>query len=141
MTKMTELRHGRCKCGDVTFEVVGPTVMVEFCHCRSCRHAVGAPLMAWAAFSTDGFAVLAGEPVVYESSPGVRRGFCGRCGSSLTLTDERFDGEIYVALAVFDDADAPEPDFHIWRSERLAWLETADSLPRYRRFMGDGELE
>ena len=115
--------------------------MVEYCHCRSCRHSVGAPLMAWAAFKRGEFSFLSGEPTEYEPSSGVRRTFCGRCGTSLTLADDRFADEIYVALASFDDAESPVPEFHIWRSQRLSWLETTDDLPRYARFMGDGVLE
>jgi len=30
------------------------------------------------------------------------------------------------------------PEIHIWMSDRLAWFETADELPRYRRFRADG---
>ncbi len=97
--------------------------------------------MAWVAFKRGEFSILSGEPTVHEPAPGVRRTFCGRCGTSLTLADERFAGEIYVALASFDDAESPVPEFHIWRSQRLPWLETTDDLPRYARFRGDGVLE
>lgn len=134
-------KTGSCRCGDATFEVSDDPVLVEYCHCRSCRHSAGAPVMAWAGFSRGAFALLSGEPIVHESSGGVLRSFCGTCGTSLTLADDRFSGEIYVALAAFDDADAPVPDVHIWRSERLPWLETTDRLRRYLRFMSDGEQE
>ena len=76
-----------------------------------------------------------------DASPGVTRGFCGDCGTPLTLADARFPGEVYIAAASLDDPEALPPEFHIWRSERLSWLETADALPRYRRFKVQGELE
>ena len=141
MPENTIPKAGGCRCGDVQFEASGQPVMVEYCHCRSCRHSVGAPLMAWAAFKRGEFSFLSGEPTEYESSSGVRRTFCGRCGTSLTLAEDRFADEIYVALASFDDAESPSPEFHIWCSQRLSWLETTDDLPRYARFMGDGVLE
>lgn len=97
--------------------------------------------MAWAGFRRDSFALLEGEPTSYESSSGVIRTFCGRCGASLTLVDERFPEEIYLSTASFDDAEAPIPEFHIWRSEHLSWLETTDDLPRYVRFKSDGIQE
>ena len=97
--------------------------------------------MAWAGFKPDEFSILSGSLTVHESLPGVRRSFCGRCGTSLTLTDERFPGEVYVALASFEDAESPPPEIHIWRSQRLSWLETTDDLPRYAQFKGDGVLE
>lgn len=97
--------------------------------------------MAWAAFEHGNFSLICGEPTMYEPSPGVRRTFCGRCGTSLTLADERFADEVYVALASFDDTEAPSPEIHIWRSQRLSWLETTDDLPRYVQFKSDGILE
>ncbi len=141
MQENTERKQGGCRCGSITFETSGQPVLVEYCHCRSCRHSAGAPMMAWAGFKLDGFSFLSGEPTVHEPSPGVRRSFCGRCGTSLTLTDARFAEEVYVALAAFDDTDAPSPDIHIWRSERLPWLETTDELPRYVQFKNDEILE
>lgn len=132
---------GSCRCGNARFQVTGPALLVEYCHCRSCRHTTGAPLMAWAGFARDRFSLIGGEPTSYQSSPGVIRTFCGRCGSSLTLADERFPEEIYLAIAAFDDAEAPIPEIHIWRSERLSWLETTDDLPRYVQFKSDGIRE
>ncbi len=140
MSKTDDSITGRCHCGEVRFNVTGDPVLTEFCHCPSCRRAAGAPLMAWAAYGRADFEVTAGEPVAHASSPGVTRTFCGRCGSSLTLTDERI-AEIYVAIAAFDDPEAVTPDIHIWRSHRLSWVETADDLPRYLRFKFQGELE
>lgn len=131
---------GHCICGAIRFCVTGDPVLTEFCHCQSCRRASGAPLMAWAAYDRAVFEVIEGEPVDYASSPGLTRTFCGRCGTSLTLTDERI-AEIYVAIAAFDDPEAVTPDIHIWRSHRLSWVETADDLPRYLRFKFQGELE
>ena len=131
---------GHCQCGAIRFRVSGEPVLTEFCHCPSCRRASGAPLMAWAAYDRAGFVLTEGKPVDYASSPGVTRTFCGRCGTSLTLADERFP-EIYVAIASFDEPEAIMPEFHIWRAHRLSWVETSDDLPRYLRFKHQGELE
>ena len=129
---------GGCFCAAVRYEATGQSILVEFCHCRSCRHAAGAPLMAWAAFRRGEFALTAGNSTSYESSPGVVRSFCGRCGTSLTLTDDRFPEEIYVSVASLDNVELLSPEFHIWRSQRISWLETSDVLPRYLRFRADG---
>ena len=82
--------------------------------------------------------MTAGEPTGFASSQGLMRTFCGRCGTSLTLADDRFPGEIYVSVASFDDVEKFSPEFHIWRSHRISWLETSDGLPRYVQFRADG---
>ena len=97
--------------------------------------------MAWAGFGRNDVEFVQGSPTTYQSSARVKRTFCGRCGTPLTLTDEYFADEIYVALATFEDTDAPVPEFHIWRSEKLPWVETTDDLPRYTRFKSDGITE
>ena len=134
-------KQGRCQCGDIQIEVSGSPVLVEYCHCRSCRHSAGAPLMAWAGYDRSDVSITGGSPTNYQSSATVVRTFCGRCGTSLTLADERFPDEVYISLASFDDTEAPPPEFHIWRGERLSWLETADELPRYVQFKSDGLRE
>ena len=132
---------GGCCCGDVRYEAKGPSVLIELCHCLTCRRAVGAPLMAWVAFPRSEFAIVSGSCTAYESSPGLSRTFCGRCGTSLTLADERFPDEIYVSVASLDDPERMPPEFHIWRSHRVSWLETSDALPRYVQFRADGIVE
>jgi hypothetical protein len=97
--------------------------------------------MAWAAFAGDGFEFTSASPGQYKSSDTVVRTFCDACGASLTLADERFDAEVYVAITSLDDPESTAPDFHIWRSHRLSWLETADDLPRYMQFRADGIKE
>jgi hypothetical protein len=124
---------GGCFCGALRFEVSAAPVLVEFCHCETCRKATGAPMMAWAGVPCDGFEWTEGEPAGFASSAGVTRSFCGRCGTSLTHFSERFDTEIYVSLAALDDPEALPPEVHIWTSDSLTWCKAADSLPRYKR--------
>ena len=137
MTEGTGARTGGCLCGAVRFEATGAPVLTEFCHCNTCRRAIGAPLAAFAGFPVERFRLTGGEPVGFASSPGVTRTFCGRCGTSLTHFAERFPDDIYVAIAAFDNPETLGPELHIWTSDRLSWLETADDLPRYRRFRSD----
>jgi hypothetical protein len=82
-----------------------------------------------------------GDPTDYQSSKTVIRSFCGKCGTSLTLADRRFPEEIYLSAASFDQPEMLPPQFHIWRSHRLSWLETSDTLPRYAQFRADGIIE
>jgi hypothetical protein len=53
-----------------------------------------------------------GTPKVYESSHGVRRSFCGDCGTPLLYEDERLPGEVYVMVGAFDDPEPFEPEVH-----------------------------
>ena len=137
----TRIATGGCMCGSIRFQMTGTPHLVEYCHCHSCRKAVGAPLMAWAGIAVGQFIITRGDPARFSSSPGVDRTFCTQCGTSLTIFSEEFPEEIYVAVSALDEPDSTQPEIHIWRAHRLPWLETADDLPRYVRFKSDGELE
>ena len=77
-------RHGGCLCGAVRFRAVGPFRDACFCHCESCRRAAGATPVAWGTVDRSDFHVEHGELTIAETSEDVERGFCSRCGSSIT---------------------------------------------------------
>jgi hypothetical protein len=67
-------------------------------------------------------AFFQGEPTYYVSSPGVRRGFCSRCGSTLSYEGERWPGEIHLHIGAFDDPSLLAPTGQAFADERLPWL-------------------
>src|SRR5262245_27881269 len=92
---MAEVVHtGRCLCGAVRFEARGPAKWTAYCHCNSCRKHTGAPVSAFAGFERSDV-TFTGEPAFFVSSPGVKRGFCSVCGSTLTYEGDRWPTEIH----------------------------------------------
>jgi hypothetical protein len=129
---MTDLqREGGCFCGSVRYVTSGDALTLCVCHCESCRWAVGSPMVAWGTFPTAHFKVTRGEVTAYASSPGVTRGHCADCGTSLTYQHEERPDEIDVTLASFDDAAALVPTAHIWVQDKLPWIQLADGLPQH----------
>ena len=97
--------------------------------------------MAWAGVERDAVFVEGGTLRRFESSPTVERTFCGRCGTSLTIWDRGHADQLFIAIAILEEAESCVPEVHIWRSERLSWVDTVDGLPRYERFKRDGITE
>jgi len=133
---MTEVVTGRCFCGDVRFSVSGPEKFACFCYCESCQRAAGAPVVAWATWDRSAFRVTDGEIAWRESSRGVRRGHCRRCGSSLTYENEQREGDIDISINCLDDPAAPAPRAHIWTEDKQEWVEIGGDLPVYTRNAG-----
>jgi hypothetical protein len=106
---------------------------VVYCHCRDCRKANGAPVSLFVGYLRRQIETERGTPRSYESSPGVRRSFCGDCGSPLSYEDERLPGEIHIPVGVFDDPEVFEPRAHSWASQQLSWFELGDELHRHPR--------
>ena len=117
---------GGCLCGAVRFVSTGRPKWVAWCHCQSCRRHSGAPVSVFAAFERAAYTVVKGEIAKFNSSPGTRRGFCARCGSTLTCESERLPTETHFHGA-FDQAEQFQPARHIFPEERLPWLHLADA--------------
>lgn len=125
---------GRCACGAVRFEVVGPEKFACFCYCESCQRAAGAPVVAWATYGRDSFGITKGAMHLRPSSPGVTRGICTSCGTSLTYEHVKRPGEIDVSINCLDDPDAgPKPRAHIWTEDKQSWMKINDDLPVYEK--------
>jgi hypothetical protein len=126
------IRDGGCLCGAVRYRIGAAPNSVGYCHCSLCRRASGAPVVAWASVPSESFTFITGTPVAYRSSAVAERQFCGKCGTQITFRYLRTPREIDVTLASLDDPEALEPAYHIWTANRLAWFDTADTLPRHR---------
>ncbi|WP_445423277.1 GFA family protein [Arhodomonas aquaeolei] len=132
---------GGCMCGAIRYEAKGEPRIVVNCHCSSCRRHTGAPVVTLVIFVEEQIKFTKGERKLYESSPGVRRAFCGDCGTSLTweARSKRFPDTniIDLHISTFDRPEAFNPTQHDFYEERIPWFDVVDTLPR---FVGDREL-
>ena len=128
--------EGGCFCGQVRYQVEGPEKFACFCHCASCQRAAGAPLVAWATYARATFQVTRGQMHWHHSSPGVTRGICRNCGSSISYENTQRPGEIDLTLNSLDDPGSPVLRAHIWTEDRQPWLRIEDGLPVYEKNIG-----
>jgi len=122
---------GGCLCGKIRYRISAAPVEALYCHCRMCRRAHGAPVVAWLTVSLDAFTVTVGSPAAYRSSPKALRHFCGCCGTPLTWREADNPQLVDVSIESLDNPEAARPTIHIWTEGRIDWFETADRLPRY----------
>jgi len=127
MSGATEQFEGGCLCGAVRFVATGRPKGIYWCHCQSCRKHTGAPASVFVAFDRHAYTVTKGEITNFDSSPGrTRRGFCARCGSTLTCETLPQITETHFHVGAFDKAATLEPTKHYFSEERLPWLHTGD---------------
>jgi hypothetical protein len=123
---MTEAYSGRCLCGAVRFEARGQPKGIFWCHCDSCRRHSGAPVSVFVGFENNAVTVTEGAITTFKSSPGTTRGFCVRCGSTLTCATVHFPTETHYCVGAFDRAEELKPSKHVFANERLSWLHLKD---------------
>jgi hypothetical protein len=134
----TDTTRGHCLCGDIEFEFAGPPKWVMHCHCESCRRAVSSAVATYVGVNIDQFHYLQGTPAIYESSPGVKRYFCPRCGSPLAYAGARWPKEVHLFIGTLDDPARYSPTGHAHIEERVNWFDVHDDLPRYKETAGRG---
>jgi hypothetical protein len=122
---------GSCLCGAVTYEVTAPFQFVGHCHCSMCRKAHGAAFATWGIIGAEHFRWTSGQDQVqsYESSPGMSRCFCRRCGSPLACAHAGVVGE--VAIGTVDGDPGTYPREHIFVGSKAPWHQITDSLPQH----------
>lgn len=134
---MTDQTHsGRCYCGEVRYRVSGDIRSLCYCHCESCRRASGAPFVAWGTVDPQHFDVTRGRLTVVRLTPGVERGFCDACGSSITYAHEHRPQDLDFTLATLDAPSLLQPTRHIWTQDKLPWVQIDDGLPQYLTVSG-----
>ncbi|MCI0627631.1 MAG: GFA family protein [Acidobacteria bacterium] len=135
------LATGGCMCRAVRYEAIGEPLEVGYCHCHSCRRHTGAPVVTFVMFEADNVRFTGRKRGVYNSSPGVKRAFCGNCGTSLSW-EGNYEGRLLCALQIstFDDPDSLTPTAHSFYPERISWFDIADNLPRHEGFVADSPL-
>lgn len=131
------IRTGGCRCGAIRYQAAGEPLHHAICHCGDCRASSGTPMVAWYAVKEDQLQLTAGEPKMFEGTPGAERQFCGTCGTGLFYRNaEMLPGIVDIQSATFDDAATVPPGAQIQCAERLAWVAALDDLPAFDRYPG-----
>jgi hypothetical protein len=123
--------EGGCFCGAIRYQVSATPAMVAYCHCADCRRSGGSVVSVLAGFPREGHALLQGDPRYHEDQQGIRRGFCGDCGTSLYYQNPNFPENLYLHIGSFDEPEALPPDRHTWLSQRVSWHRVDDEFARY----------
>jgi hypothetical protein len=131
---MSEAIEGGCLCGALRYRATRASEVPAFCHCRTCRKASAAPVVAWITVARDDFAFTQGQPRSYRSSERVVRTFCPTCGTPLTYANDEYPAALDVTTASLDEPERFPPRDHVWTSHALPWLELVDTLPRHEKF-------
>ena len=122
--------EGGCLCGQVRFKAHQPPMRTLACHCKFCQRVTGSSYFAESMFAMDavefsGAALSSYEHISEGSGKKVAVHFCPSCGSTLSLTFERWPDIRAIARGCYDDPNAVEVTSHIWTES----AQTGTALP------------
>ena len=126
--------RGHCYCGAVRFIINGEPKGSAHCHCESCRRHSASVVATFASFNLDQVNFTHTKPASYQPGNGVKRSFCGECGSPVSYQSDQLKDEIHLYLGIFDHPENIRPQGHVFYREHIAWLNIDDGLPRDEGF-------
>jgi hypothetical protein len=127
----SEVQHeGGCDCGAIRYRLRGKMRDVVNCHCGQCRRTHG-HFGAYTAVEREQLSLTSDRGLRwYRSSQGVRRGFCGECGSSLFWDRESLTS-ISIAAGTLDQPTGLKTVAHIFTKDAGDYYQLDDHVPRY----------
>ena len=124
------MHRGCCLCGAIQFEVEGELAGPDACHCRMCRKHSG-HYFASTDVPKSALTIHGGTNVRwYQSSEGVRRGFCSTCGSSL-FWDPLARDWIGVAMGAFETPTDTRLAVHIFAAYKGDYYDISDGVRQF----------
>ena len=123
---------GSCLCQKVGYEISGPVIRLNFCHCTMCQKNHGAAFAPYLRVAKEDFTILRGEEFVasYQSSPDITRTFCRRCGSNLQWIRGSSDA-LGIAAGTLDSVVDVQPSAQYWCEDSKAWHQLRNDIPRH----------
>lgn len=122
---------GRCFCKAIRYRC-GPLLYPPtLCHCESCRRAAGAHAVGWLTVGREHLRWSGAAPREFESSPGVQRAFCGRCGTPLSYRSAARPTEIDLTIGSLEHPELATPTDHIWMQDAPPWDRPGDGWPQH----------
>jgi hypothetical protein len=116
--------EGQCRCGEVRLRMTAPPLMTAACHCTGCQKMSSSAYSLSVAIPSEGFAVIAGEPVIGGLHGAARHYFCPNCMTWMFTRPEGMDWFVNLRPTMLDDPSWFEPFIETWTSEALPWART-----------------
>lgn len=128
--------RGSCACGKLSWSTTATSANSSAnCYCSTCRKISGSPYITFLDVPLCRFTYSPplGWPYLklFEASPYAQRGFCGECGSTLSMWYRADPDNIHLAVGSLDENRSVEgwykgPESHIYLKDVPSWHEVAE---------------
>nr|WP_097107911.1 GFA family protein [Hoeflea halophila] len=116
---------GKCRCGEVRFQITQSPLMTAACHCTGCQRMSGSAYSLTAMIPVDGFYVIEGDTVVGGlRGPQLHHNFCPSCMTWMFTRIEGVHTFVNVRPTLLEDANWFSPFIETMTVEKLDWATT-----------------
>lgn len=130
---MTNESTGSCLCGGVQYTLTGPLRPVVACHCSQCQKTSGHYVAATSA-ARENIQLISQKTLKwFESTKGIKRGFCDTCGGNLFWDNTKLD-TVSIFAGTLDQPTHLKLAEHIYVEDKADYYEITDGLPMRNGF-------
>ena len=132
--------EGGCACGEISYRLTAPPMIIHACHCRDCQRQTGSAFVINLWIERKFVEVSGAEPVGFRVPPGSSGKphdifACGKCGTRLWSKYHAAPGDtVLLRAGTLDNPAAVSPDIHIFTRSKLPWLELPTGVPAFEAF-------
>jgi hypothetical protein len=131
VVSLAKTLEGGCLCGRVRFRSNQEPLRTLACHCTFCQRVTGSSYFAESMFPMDAVSFNDGLLSHYEhisdaSKKKVYVHFCTHCGTTVSLTFERWPNIRGISRGCYDDPNTVAVTSHIWTQS----AQTGTALPK-----------
>jgi hypothetical protein len=125
---------GSCQCGEITYELLEPPLMVAAFHCKECQK------LSTSAFSIT--AMVNASSVKFNGSmknwsrvadsgnvSGAK--FCPSCGNRIYHFDPNDPDKLKLKPSNLTDTRIINPTIHVWVSEKQDWFQIPEGVKSF----------
>jgi hypothetical protein len=119
---------GGCACGRIQYTCTAIPDRMSNCYCLTCRKIGGGPFLTFASVPTISIRWLGTPPDTWKRSEVAERGFCSKCGSTLSMRYYCQIDRFSVTASSIEECKVPLPKLgeHLFVNERASWYEIQD---------------
>ena len=137
--------EGGCLCGKVRFELNDDPEVAYGCHCRFCQKATGTAFRSGMRYRKENVSINDAELKTYiytspEHGRSLNIHFCPSCGTTVTVTTDRFPEAQVMMLGTLDDPSSIKVEMHMFADEGMKWVSFGEDDTVYgkHRLNSDG---
>ena len=122
---------GRCKCGEVKYQITEKPLFTQACHCKDCKVLTGSSYVVNSSVLENTLKVegeISSAKLTAGSGAVSRAFFCTKCGTYVYTDYDSAVGRLNVRTKTLEDPDKFPPQAHIFIKDKDPWLNLTENV-------------
>lgn len=128
--------QGSCQCGEITYQLFKPPLMIVACHCTECQKLSTSAFSITAVVNSNAIEFqgnLKDWSRIADSGNVNAAKFCPTCGNRIYHYNPNEPDKIKLKPSNLSDTSIIKPTVHVWTSEKQDWYQLPDDVKIFEK--------